>query len=75
MMKLGECKGYWAFFPWFGPHISCCFLPADHFSLDYSVSWDNGTFFVGVCNLEMNFALLLRWGELCIVDTDHTRRH
>jgi len=30
---------------------------------------------MGVCDLEMDFALLLRWAEVCIVDTDLTRRH
>jgi len=30
---------------------------------------------MGVYNLEMDFAPLLRWTEVCMVDTDHTRRH
>jgi len=30
---------------------------------------------MGVGKLEMDFALLLRWTEVCMVDTDHTRRN
>jgi len=30
---------------------------------------------MGVGNLEMDFAVLLRWAEVCMVDTDHTSRH